>query len=242
MSRFTRTVSASGGAEDGGHTTHCSYEWELIANCKCWECCYTGSLDIQVAPTSFSAFKVVMNGMQMNCSGQNYMRILPKYQVSADPNAPTYCNYWCCNSYMWMRPGAQNGCNGIMYCNYYCTNGCHPELFSCCGDCIPYKLVGCVMSGNSANTARGFHGEMCSSQGCSNSNKYNLAFMWNCWTKSTGSTGTCWECISIMSVYSSLNFVSPRYNAGQTCGWGAQIPNWQVYGIRCNDTIESTII
>ena len=239
MSRFTRLASASGGTSGGSHTDHCKYEWELIANCCCWKCCYSGSqLDIQVDPSSFSAFKVVMNGMATNCSSSTNVWVLPKYHIADG----TYCNWWCCNSYSWVRPGGINGCNGVMICHCYCTSGCHPSLFSCCANCVPNKLVGCIMSGNAANNAYGIHGEMCLSQGCNQNARLNLAYMKNCWTKSVSSTGGCWECADVVSVYSGLGFVGPRWNAGETCGWGAQIPNWQVYGIRCQKDIASTLL
>lgn len=238
MARFTRLASASGGTSGGAHTDHCKYEWELIANCCCWECCYNGSLDVKVDPSNFQAFKAVMNGMATNCCGNKSLWILPKYHIEDG----TYCNYWCCNSYNWMRPGCFNGCSSVTMCHFYCTSGCYPQLFSCCSNCIPNKFVGCIMSGNAANSAYGIHGGMCLSQGCNGDTRLNLAYMYNCWVKSSGNNGACWKCADVVSIYSSLGFVGPRWNAGGTCGWGGQIPNWQVYGIRCQKDIASTLL
>ena len=65
--------------------------------------------------------------------------------------------------------------------------------------------------------------------------------MYNCWVKSAATTGACWKCLEIASVYSSFNFVSPRWNAGQTQGWGGGIPSWQLYGIRCYDQLDGEL-
>tara|TARA_E500000305_G_scaffold72088_1_gene58073 strand:- start:765 stop:1472 length:708 start_codon:yes stop_codon:yes gene_type:complete len=235
MARFTRTVSSSG--EAVGDTAK-KYEWELIANCCYWECCYSGTLDVKVDPSQFQAFKAVMNGMATNCSGSSNVWVLPKYHLGDS----AYCNYWCCNSYNWMRPGCFNGCGGLTMCYYSGTSACHPTLFSCCSQCVPNKLVGCIMSGNVANFASGIHGEMCLSQGCQPEDRLNMAYMYACWKKNAGGAGGCWKCLEVVSIYSSLGFVGPRWNNGQTCGWGGQIPSWQVYGIRCQPDMDSTLV
>ena len=82
MSRFTRTVSADGATGGGGHTTHCLYEWELLANCIEWDCCYSGELEILVCPSLFNAFKIELNGMVLNCSGGTSNWFTPKFSVS----------------------------------------------------------------------------------------------------------------------------------------------------------------
>ena len=235
MSRFTRTVSASGASGGDSHSTHCIYEWELLANCVEWDCCYSGCLDIKVDSSKFNAFKLEMNGIVLNCSGGTSNWVLPNYKITDS----TFCKYWCCNSYNWVRPWEINGCQGMRMCFCYCTGGCHPEVFSCCTNCIPKKFVGCVMSGSADNTQSGIHGAMCASKG--NNQNVNQMFTCNVWSAATGATGKCWEGIDSIMMYSGLGGVCPRWNNGGTCGYGGQIPNWRFYGIRCGVQQEPSL-
>tara|TARA_B100000287_G_scaffold213359_1_gene201392 strand:+ start:3191 stop:3916 length:726 start_codon:yes stop_codon:yes gene_type:complete len=229
MARYTRTVTASGAASGGGggHTTHCIYEWELLANCIEWDCCYSGSLEILVCPTLFTGFKLEMNGMVLNCSSGTASWFTPRFSVSETAQ----CNYYCCNSYNWVRPWEMNGCQGMRMCYCYCTGGCYPSIYTCCGQCLPQKFVGCIMSSSANNGSYGIHGSMCTSKG--NSQNVNQMFACNVWSKGYGTTGVCWECIYSVTMNSGLGYITPRWNAGETCGLTNQIPNWRLYGIRC---------
>ena len=230
MSRFTRTVSAAGGASGGdSHSTHCSYEWEVIASCNCWDCCYSGELSIDVDSTAFNAFKLVLGGVVINCSGNSGLSILPRFSDSP-AGGDTGCHYWCCNSYVYVQPWCNNGCNGFMYCRCYCTGGCRPEISNCCGYCLPMMVVGCIFKGINSGSGIGMHGFTCAG-GNRTQDGRSAAMNWVCWIKNN--TGyACWESFCGITAYSGLGGICPRWNAGETCGICSFIPHWVLYGNR----------
>tara|TARA_R100001163_G_C4954492_1_gene120870 strand:+ start:129 stop:425 length:297 start_codon:yes stop_codon:yes gene_type:complete len=95
------------------------------------------------------------------------------------------------------------------------------------------------MSSAGNNSSYAIHGAMCASRG--NNQNTNQMFACNVWSKGTGTTGVCWEKIYSVNMNSGLGGICPCWNAGGTCGFSAQIPNWRLYGIRCGCQQEPTL-